>query len=97
MKNYPRCPNLKNLSSAEAKRVLTEHLLGIFESSPLNYYGNTTFDFAGALQVVEEDEWGRRVIAQCYQAAEKEWEHRHPKSWSNDLQKAVRRGLATPE
>jgi|WetSurMetagenome_2_1015567.scaffolds.fasta_scaffold45975_6 hypothetical protein len=97
MQRYPKCPDLKNLSPGEAKRVLTEHLLDIFEKAPLNYHSNTTFDFAGALQVVEGDGWGRKIVAQCYEAAEREWEHRHPKSWSNELQKATRRGMKTPE
>lgn len=97
MQDYPKCPSLKSLSPSEAKRVLTEHLLSIFENAPLNRYNDTVFDFAEALKITEKDEWGRKIVAQCYEAAEKEWEHRHPKSWNNESQKATRRGLVTPE
>lgn len=85
--------SLNKLLPSQAKQTLTEFFLKKLEGAKLNCYAEPTYNFANALHDVKTapGSYIGGILAECFEAALKEYNRKHPKCWNNDKQEAFRK------
>jgi len=85
------CPDLSSFLPSKAKTVLIDYLVECFESYGIHFSSNNPkLNYTEALLLTENNEYARKIIAECYDIAKNIWEEKHPLCWSNIEQRAYR-------
>ena len=78
--------------------MITMRLLERLKAARLNSRLEPVYGLVQAWgEIHPEDEWGRKVVTDCFDEVLSKYEEEHPKRWNNKLQAAWREGIPSDD